>query len=111
MSESSSLKDLAFGKAMTKTKTKEEKKIADTQNHLINKVMKEKGAPDEAAEEMLLAFDLLNKYKKDNKFIQKEVIAQQKESRLIIRDEDEAKLPGKKAAYVNTLLTQEERHR
>ena len=53
---------------MTKA-TKEEKKIADTQNHLINRVMKEKGAPDEAAEEMLLAFDLLNKYKKDNKFI------------------------------------------
>jgi hypothetical protein len=63
-----SYKDLAFGKAVSK-QTKEEKKIADTQNHLINKVMKEKGAPDEAAEEMLLAFDLLNKYKKDNKFI------------------------------------------
>ena len=68
--------------------------------------MKEKGAPDKAAEEMLLAFELLNKYKKDSKFIQKEVIAQQKESKLIIRDEDEAKLPGRKAAYVNTLLTQ-----
>jgi len=73
--------------------------------------MKEKGAPDEAAEDMLLAFDLLNKYKKDSKFIQKELNAQQKESKLIIRDEEEKALPGKKAAYVNTLLTQEERHR
>jgi hypothetical protein len=38
-------------------------------------LLKNKGVEDEAAEEMLLAFDLLNKYKKDNKFIQKEMNA------------------------------------
>jgi len=47
---------------------------------MINQVTKHKdpskeGEGDEAAEDMLLAFDLLNKYKKDKNFIQKDLKA------------------------------------
>ena len=67
---------------------------------------------DEKAEDMLLAFELLNKYKKDSKFIQKDIKSLKKKSDLIIRndDPDEKSAPAKKPA-LDPILTQEERHR
>ena len=70
---------MAFGKSLNKQKiTKEDKRIEETKNQLINHVTKKDQGGDEAAEDMLLAFDLLNKYKKDKNFIQKDLKAQKK---------------------------------
>ena len=60
---------------------------------------------------MLLAFELLNKYKKDSKFIQKDLISMKKQSQLIVRDENEDINKVSKKAKVDVILTQEERHR
>jgi hypothetical protein len=43
---------------------------------------------DENAEDMLLAFDLLNKYKKDSKFIEKDIKSLKKKSDLVLRNEE-----------------------
>ena len=80
MTDTKHLENIAFGKSQNKGRTKEEKKIEETKNQLINQVTKNKdaeakGEENEAAEEMLLAFDLLNKYKKDKNFIQKDLKA------------------------------------
>ena len=62
---------------------------------------------------MLLAFDLLNKYKKDSKFIEKDIKSLKKKSDLILRtdDPDENLKTKQNKPVINTLLTQEERHR
>ena len=87
------MENIAFGKSQNKGKTKEEKRIEETKNQLINQVTRNKDTEaqggDEAAEEMLLAFDLLNKYKKDKNFIQKDLKAQKKQSNLIIQSEED----------------------
>ena len=75
---------LAKSKERKKPLTAEEKRIEDTKNRLINRVVKNdagaqrkedgKGPEElEAADDMLVAFELLTKYKKDKTFIQKEV--------------------------------------
>ena len=45
-------------------------------------------APPEETEDMLLAFELLNKYKKDSKFIQKDLTSMKKQSNLILNREE-----------------------
>jgi hypothetical protein len=50
-----------------------EKQIQKVQNQML----KADTAPEEA-EEMMLAFELLNKYKKDSKFIQKDLTSMKK---------------------------------
>jgi hypothetical protein len=64
--------------------------------------MKEENQTDEA-EDMLIAFELLNKYKKDSKFIQKDLNQMKKQSNLILRDEEVA--PVVKKAKIDVLLT------
>ena len=53
--------------------TASEKRIEETKNRLINKVAAHKNEEDPenlgAAEDMLVAFELLNKYNKDKTFI------------------------------------------
>lgn len=57
---------------------------------------------------MLLAFDLLNKYKKDSKFIEKDIKYLKKKSDLILRTdepEDKANLTKSRKPAVDTILT------
>ena len=60
---------------------------------------------------MLVAFDLLTKFKKDKKFIQRELDQQKKQSKLIVREDEEVKENKKKASRLDPKMTQEERHK
>lgn len=60
---------------------------------------------------MLLAFELLSKYKKDKDFIQKDIKQVKKQAQTITEETKDHGLPKAKAAYIDPLLTQEERHR
>lgn len=66
---------------------------------------------------MLLAFELLNKYKKDKNFIAKEITAVHKKSKLILKEEgsNDQVMGGQQSrpsqTYFDPSLTQEERHR
>lgn len=64
------------------------------------------------AEEVLLAFDLLNKYRKDKTFIQKDIQATKKQGQKIIQTQEMTGQPPRKPKYeIDPLLTQEERHK
>lgn len=65
---------------------------------------------------MVLAFELLTKYKKDKDYIQKDIKTVKKQSQTLIQTQEDARdgiLPGKPKAqqYIDPILTQEERHR
>jgi hypothetical protein len=63
--------------------TADEKRITKAKNDLINKVVKTKQNEEiegaDEAEEMMLAFELLNKFKKDKNFIKKDIEAVKKQ--------------------------------
>eukprot|EP00347_Sterkiella_histriomuscorum_P024200 403331963 len=71
----------------------------------------------EDMENMMIAMELLNKFKKDPNFIQRDLQQQKLKSNQILQEEDKSQnpsakpLPGKKQEYFDPLLTQEERHR
>lgn len=64
------------------------------------------GADQEAVEDFEIAMNLLNKYKQDKQFIQKELKSQKQKVELIGVVEAKAK-----SLVLNPVLTQEERHK
>ena len=89
------------------------KELSSQEKKLIAEMTRGKGASDEKQEDMMIALELLNKYKKDPAFIQKE-LQQQKKQRDQIFQDDQEQAPKKsqsKQEYFNPLLTQEERHK
>lgn len=99
--------------------TADEKHIQDVQNKLLTRVTKKVREPnpdkgDEVAEDMVLAFELLTKYKKDKDYIQKDIKTVKKQGQTLLQTQEEANsLAGKTKGqtFVDPLLTQEERHR
>ena len=77
-------------KAVTRINGKEGEQMQKVQNQLIKKFSNKEALDqnDENAEDMLLAFDLLNKYKKDSKFIEKDIKQLKKKSDLILRNDE-----------------------
>ncbi|CDW77766.1 UNKNOWN [Stylonychia lemnae] len=85
------------------------KNLSKNDKKMIADVIQE----DDKAEDMMIALSLLNKYKKDPNFIQKELQTHQKkkEEEKKADNNGQSIFPGKKVEYFNPLLTQEERHR
>ena len=70
---------------------KDGQQMQKVQNQLFKEMSKKEAAldeNDENAEDMLLAFDLLNKYKKDSKFIEKDIKSLKKKSDLVLRNDE-----------------------
>ena len=70
--------------SVAKPLTVDDKKIQQVQNKMISKIAKQ-DVEEDAAEDMVLAFELLSKYKKDKDYIQKEIKAVKKQGATVIQ--------------------------
>ena len=66
----------------------------------------------ETAEDMMIAFEMLDKFRRDKEFLAKDVAKVKKQGQLVLGDEPEPAATFKKSSQaVDPTLTQEERHR
>ena len=82
------------------------KPLQKAQNQVISKIKKEE---EGETEDVVLAFQLLNKYKKDKNFIERDIKEQKRQTKLIVREDEPEK--KKYQPRFDPVLTQEERHR